>query len=363
MTSESARLLIVEDDVDTQANLRDILELDGYEIETVSTLAQARQTEWRDLFAFVLDHRLPDGTAEELLPEIRDAAPSAGILIVTGYADLGGTITALRHGVDDYILKPIDADALRASLIRIRKLREARDRLIQSERLAAIGQMVSGIAHESRNFLQKISAAVESLESKPDWDDDDKADLAGIRRGCDGLTQLLNDLREYAGPLKLDRCRSDLSRVWRTAWRSLSHQHADKNAELVERADCDGVWASIDQFRMEQVFRNLFENALAACSSPARILVQCEKMPGAESLRITVSDNGPGLKAPQSSSVFEPFFTTKTRGTGLGLSIVRRIVEAHGGTVNARNGSQGGAVFALELPTSGAPENASSNVS
>ena len=107
-----ARLLIVEDDIDTQANLRDILELDGYQIDTVSTLAQARQKEWHDLFAFVLDHRLPDGTAEDLLPEIRDAAPSAGILIVTGHADLGGTITALRHGVDDYILKPIDADAL-----------------------------------------------------------------------------------------------------------------------------------------------------------------------------------------------------------------------------------------------------------
>ena len=356
VTAESARLLIVEDDIDTQANLRDILELDGYQIDTVSTLAQARQKEWHDLFAFVLDHRLPDGTAEDLLPEIRDAAPSAGILIVTGHADLGGTITALRHGVDDYILKPIDADALRASLIRIRKLREARDRLIQSERLAAIGQMVSGIAHESRNFLQKISAAVESMESKPGWDDEDRADLAGIRRGCDGLTRLLNDLREYAGPLKLDRSRWDLSKVWRAAWKGLSREYADKNAELVERLNGTSVWASVDQFRMEQVFRNLFENALAACVTHPRVTVQCEKGPASNSLRVTVSDNGPGLKAAQPSSVFEPFFTTKTRGTGLGLSIVRRIVEAHGGTVNARNGAKEGAVFELELPTNGASE-------
>jgi signal transduction histidine kinase len=362
ITGEPARLLIVEDDIDTQANLRDILELDGYQIETVSTLGQARQKEWHDVFAFVLDHRLPDGTAEELLPEIRDAAPSAGILIVTGYADLGGTITALRHGVDDYILKPIDADALRASLIRIRKLRDARDRLIQSERLAAIGQMVSGIAHESRNFLQKISAAVESLESKSGWDAEDQADLAGIRRGCDGLTRLLDDLRQYAGPLKLDRCRWDLSNVWRAAWKSLAHECADKKAELDEPVKCRDFWASIDHFRMEQVFRNLFENALAACATPARIIVQCEKSPDCGMLKITIADNGPGLKAAQPATVFEPFFTTKTRGTGLGLSIVRRIVEAHGGTVSARNGPQGGAVFELELPTNGASENGASDI-
>ena len=90
---------------------------------------------------------------------------------MTGHADLSGTITALRHGVDDYILKPIDADALRGSLIRIHHLREARNKLIQAERLAAIGQMVSGIAHESRNFLQKISASVETLQ-------------ASVPRGC-----------------------------------------------------------------------------------------------------------------------------------------------------------------------------------
>lgn len=214
-----------------------------------------------------------------------------------------------------------------ASLIRIRKIRDAHDRLIQSERLAAIGQMVSGIAHESRNFLQKISAAVESLQSKGTWDTDDAADLASIRRGCDGLTRLLNDLREYAAPITLDRCRWDLAKVWRSAWKSLSHQHSGKDATLIECLDSESVWTSIDHFRMEQVFRNLFENALAACPASARITVHCERSGPDGMLRVTVSDNGPGLKAAQPSSVFEPFFTTKSQGTGLGLSIVRRIVE------------------------------------
>jgi signal transduction histidine kinase len=347
----TSRLLVVEDDKDTQSNLRDILELDGYQVDAVATIEQARQKDWHEFFAFVLDHRLPDGTAEDLLPEIRDVAPSAGILIVTGHADLGGTITALRHGVDDYILKPIDADALRASLIRIRKLREARDRLIQSERLAAIGEMVSGIAHESRNFLQKISAAVESLQSKVGWEEDDAADLAGIRRGCEGLTRLLNDLREYAAPITLDRCCSDLAKVWRVAWKNVVTQHSQQKATLVEQMDSENAWASIDHFRMEQVFRNLFENSLAASSDTAQITVRSENCAAAGVLRVIVSDNGTGLKTAEPSTVFQPFFTTKSGGTGLGLSIVRRIVEAHGGTITARNGARQGAIFELQIPT------------
>jgi signal transduction histidine kinase len=359
--ASSPRLLVVEDDQDTQSNLHDILELDGYEVDAVSSIKQARQKDWNEYFAFVLDHRLPDGTAEELLPEIREVEPSAGILIVTGHADLNGTITALRHGVDDYILKPIDADALRASLIRIRKIREARDCLIQSERLAAIGEMVSGIAHESRNFLQKIFAAVESLQSKVGWEEDDAADLAGIRRGCDGLTRLLNDLREYAAPITLDRCCSDLAKVWRMAWKNLMSQHSEQNGTLIEQMDSEQAWAYIDHFRMEQVFRNLFENSLAACSGSARITVRSENRAADGTLRVTVSDDGPGLKMAHPSTVFQPFFTTKSRGTGLGLSIVRRIVEAHGGTITARNGAPQGAIFELQFPNA-VPSNGESSL-
>jgi signal transduction histidine kinase len=345
------RILAVEDDRDTQSNLRDILELDGYQVDVAATVQETiRRANWQEYFAFILDRRLPDGTAEELLPQIRKAAPSAGILIVTGFADLEGTIAALRQGVDDYIFKPIDADALRASLIRIRKLREARDGLIQAERLAAIGQMVSGIAHESRNYLQKISGSAETLELHCGGDPQALVEIATIGRACDGLTRLLNDLREYAGPIKLERCRWDIVKVWRAAWKSVVTQHRDKTAEIVEQLDSGSAWCAIDAFRMEQVFRNLFDNALSACSPPARISVRHANGKLDQMVRITVSDNGPGLPAEQLSRVFEPFYTTKTRGTGLGLSIVRRIVEAHGGTITAVGGSNGGAAFELAIP-------------
>src|SRR5262249_57163421 len=91
----------------------------------------------------------------------------------------------------------------------------------------------------------------------------------------------------------------------------------------------------VDQFRLEQVFRNILENALAACADPVVITVAAreDRLQGRPGLRVSVRDNGPGLTAEQRQRIFEPFFTTKTKGTGLGMAIAKREVEAHGGQV------------------------------
>jgi PAS domain S-box-containing protein len=118
MTS-THRVLVIEDDPDTAANLRDILELDEYEVELAGTLAEGLKREkGDDLVAVLIDRLLPDGHADDHLPEIRALAPDSSILIITGHADLDGAVAALRQGADDYLLKPIDSDTLRAALAR-----------------------------------------------------------------------------------------------------------------------------------------------------------------------------------------------------------------------------------------------------
>jgi CheY-like chemotaxis protein len=108
------RILVIEDDTDTQANLCDILELDAHRVETAASIVEAlNRANWADYSAILLDRLLPDGNAEELLPRLKELAPDAVILVVTGYADLGGAIAALRLGAADYILKPVNADALK----------------------------------------------------------------------------------------------------------------------------------------------------------------------------------------------------------------------------------------------------------
>src|SRR5438046_3700895 len=97
-------VLVVDDDADTRANLRDILELDGYAVAEAGTVAETLPRDnWPEFLAVILDRRLPDGTAEGLLPQLRQVAPQAAVVIVTGYADLNGAIDALRQGAADYL--------------------------------------------------------------------------------------------------------------------------------------------------------------------------------------------------------------------------------------------------------------------
>src|SRR3954468_3927841 len=122
---DSLHILVIEDDPDTRANLRDILELDDHRVESAGSAAEAlTRDDWSSISAIILDRRLPDATADELLPRLRQASPGAAILIVTGYADLEGAISALRQGAADYILKPIEPDGLRARLKRIAEGRQ-----------------------------------------------------------------------------------------------------------------------------------------------------------------------------------------------------------------------------------------------
>ena len=113
-------ILVIEDDPDARANLRDILELDDHRVTTVGSAAEAlEQADLGRFSAIILDRRLPDATAEQLMPKLKAADPDAAVIVVTGYSDLQGAIAALRQGATDYILKPLNPDVLRTSLGRI----------------------------------------------------------------------------------------------------------------------------------------------------------------------------------------------------------------------------------------------------
>jgi PAS domain S-box-containing protein len=232
--------------------------------------------------------------------------------------------------------------------ISARRLME--EQLVRSERLAAIGQMVAGIAHESRNALQRIHANVEMLEL--DFEDPQKLEtLARISKAADDVHHLLEEVRNFAGPLTLERQPCSVASVWRQAWALLAPMHNRRTIDFREAIEADDAQCLIDPFRMQQVFRNLFENSLAACSDPARIEVHCSTIDeeGIERIRVAVRDSGPGLSAEQREKVFDAFYSTKSKGTGLGMAIVKRIIEAHHGTVDV-GASEQGAEFVITLP-------------
>jgi len=347
-------ILAVEDDADALSNLQDILELDGFQVTGASTLREASAgRHWSDFAVILLDRRLPDGMAEDVLPEIRRDAPHSAVIVITGHADLEGAIAALRAGAADYLLKPVNPELLRAAVSRAVRLREMEEQVIRTERLAAIGQMIAMLTHESGNLLGRGNAYLDLLQEEVADRPAAVELIAKVQRSHADLRRLHEEVRNYAAPIELD-CESwNLATIWRQTWRNVVAAAAPgKQLELIEHvADVD-LTCDCDAFRLDQVFRNLFDNAVAACPAFARIEITCERaeLRDRPAIRVSIRDNGKGLTPAEAQRVFAPFYTTKSKGTGLGLAIVSRILEAHGGTITACSRSGDGAEFVLTLP-------------
>jgi signal transduction histidine kinase len=232
-------------------------------------------------------------------------------------------------------------------------LYEAQRRALQAERLAAIGQMATGLAHESRSALQRIGASAEMLELELEQNPAALELLARIQQSKSHLHQLLEEVRSYAAPIVLDRSPLRITEPWREAWELLSAERKGRTARLGEHLRARNLLVDADRFRLVQVFRNLFDNSLAAASDPVAIDVTCEpaELRGRPALRIRVRDNGRGLSSEERRRLFEPFYTTKPTGTGLGTAIAQRLVEAHGGTIEVGDSSPSGTEIVLTLLT------------
>ncbi|NND98812.1 MAG: GAF domain-containing sensor histidine kinase [Pirellulaceae bacterium] len=251
---------------------------------------------------------------------------------------------------DENELEFVSSSANLAALA-IERLRY-QDKLLQAERLAAMGQMVTAIAHESRNALQRIQVGVDVLQYEIEEGSEARDDLDRISRAKADLQHLHDELRSFAGPIQLNTSTGNVAEVWRQAWTNLRVSRKDRDAQLVEEITDVELSCDFDAFRIEQVFRNLFENSLAACGDLVRIKVTCRNthIDGVPGLSISVRDNGPGLPEEIRSRVFEAFHTTKAKGTGLGMAIAKRFVEAHHGTLELGNDRSGGAEFVIKLP-------------
>jgi signal transduction histidine kinase len=354
--SESFHVLVIDDDADTRANLRDLLELDDYRVRTAAGFAEgmecirASAENASDFEVLIVDRKLPDGTVEDWLPRLKQAAPRAAVIIITAYADIEGVIAALQEGADDYLLKPFNPELLRKTLDRIVTLKRAEQKAQQAQRLAIIGQMMTGLAHESRNALQRSLACLEMLEMEV-GDKPEALDLVRrVRRAQEQLHHLLEEVRNYAAPLHLQRTASSLRDVWQEAWEQTSPHRQGRDVAIAEHVQGD-TRCQVDRFRLGQVFRNIFENSLAACRDPVRIEIDCSAASGDAQggVRILIRDNGPGLTPEQKRRIFEPFYTTKAKGTGLGMAIAQRIVETHGGAISVEEEAPG-ATIQIVLP-------------
>jgi PAS domain S-box-containing protein len=234
----------------------------------------------------------------------------------------------------------------------ITELHEAQQRALQAERLATIGQMSAGLAHESRNALQRSQACLAILGVRLAGQPEALNMVARIQKAQEDLQRIYEEVQSFAGPINLQVSPCQLDLVWHQAWEDLAHLRQSTSATLVlETAGMEPTCLG-SAFHLRQVFRNLFENALSAAGEAPRVVVRCQaaKLDGRDAIEVAIQDNGPGFAEQDRQRAFEFFFTTKVRGTGLGLPICKRIVEAHGGRIAISDSSGPGALLLITLP-------------
>jgi PAS domain S-box-containing protein len=219
------------------------------------------------------------------------------------------------------------------------------------ESLAALGELSAGIAHEFKNALATISGYAQMIRRESEGDTAENAQL--IVDQTRALTHVVTEFLKFARPLDLSTeevpMRSVLDRVITEIQEAIPEVAISSGGKFESIAGDEGL--------LRQALLNLTRNAAeAAAGQPfgGHVEVQgtIERLPSGEVQRITITDNGPGIAADDLSRIFLPFYTTKPNGTGLGLAIVQKIIVQHGGSVEVRNQSQGGAEFIVSLPLS-----------
>ena len=226
--------------------------------------------------------------------------------------------------------------------------KQAEERARQAERLAAIGETMAALVHESRNAIQRSKASLEMLLLEIEDRPEAVKLVARAQKAQEDLHRLYEEVRQWAAPLQVRPEACNLGELWKEVWCLVKQAHPARDARLVEEVACQNLVAQVDPFLISQVFRNVFENALEVSAAGCDVTVKCTEADGGEEIIVAISDQGPGLTPEQQRRIFEPFFTTKAKGTGLGMAIAQRIVQSHRGAIAAR--SPQGAQIEITLP-------------
>jgi two-component system sensor histidine kinase HydH len=229
------------------------------------------------------------------------------------------------------------------------ELQHQRNEVERSKRLAAVGSLAAGVAHEIRNPLSSIKGfATYFLQRYGGVPDDVKvADI--MIQEVDRLNRVITELLEFSRPMALKRKETDLAGLAKQVLSTIEAQAREKEITVKADLPSDIPVINVDPDRMTQVFLNLFLNALAAMDRGGILSVGIARQ-DERTLRVSVSDTGTGVRKEDLGRVFDPYFTTKPAGTGLGLAIVHRIVEAHGGEIRLESEPGKGTTFTIFLP-------------
>jgi signal transduction histidine kinase len=388
------QVLIADDEPVSRRLLQSYLQKWGYQVAAANNGAEAwRLFEAGDFAIVITDWMMPEMDGLELVRRIR-ACPRPGYVhatLLTAKAQKEDLVEGMEAGADDFLTKPFDRDELRVRLRAAerlvnleqslaeqnRVLRETQAALVQNEKLASLGRLAAGVAHEINNPIAYVTnnlavlrrdtrAALDALDAYRRGDAagaarlEEKADLAYLRenfaRTCDttleGLQRvrdIVRNLRDFARLDEAEFKEADLNAALQSAAEIVRHQLKEKGVRLETTL---GPLPPVlcHPGKVNQVFLNLLVNAIQACEPGGAVAVRTRAEPNG--VVVEVRDDGCGIRPEHRARLFEPFFTTKPigQGTGLGLSVSFGIVRDHGGAIEVESEVGRGSTFRVRLP-------------
>lgn len=392
------KILIADDDFVTRKILSSTLTQEGFEpiaVEDGSAALKILQQENCPKIA-ILDWQMPGLTGIEVLKELRKCQDYyVYCILLTARSEAEDFKIGFDAGTDDFLTKPIDTSLIkqklnvakriiqyeinegqmRSEIVKyadsMKELAEERAKqLVHADRLATLGTLAAGIAHEINNPSTFIAGNAQSLEKY--WEaliqkgffsetKDQQVDviledfpkmISGIRSGVKRITKIVSSLKSYARQdLTIKKSPFDINEVVEEAL-EICHNKIKYNITVEKNIPDSVPFAFGDKYQIEQVIVNLITNAADAMNGKknARLLISCQK--NENMVQMEVKDSGPGISEDIINKIFNPFFTSKGRqdNTGLGLSISKSIIEEHGGQLNVKNAPEGGAVFYFSIP-------------
>jgi two-component system NtrC family sensor kinase len=290
-----------------------------------------------------------DGTAIGYLLRLRRADDSAMWVEVTARAEPLPSSGALR-------IEAIVHDVTERQKLQDQS-RDLFHQLAQAEKLASLGQTMSGVAHELNNPLATILACAERLAGRR-LDDQTRRDLDAIHNAADRAARIVRNLQTFARKRHTTRTMVDLNQVVRETLALRAYEQRVANVMILEALAAGLPPVFADPHQIQQVLLNLIinaEQAMLAANGRGLLILRSWHEPEREAVVLEVNDDGPGVPEEVRPKIFDPFFTTKPvgKGTGLGLSVAYAIAQEHGGQISVRSSEGRGASFFLELPVGG----------
>jgi two-component system, NtrC family, sensor histidine kinase HydH len=228
------------------------------------------------------------------------------------------------------------------------EVRRLQDEVRRQEKLAALGGLAAGVAHEIRNPLSSIKGLATFFAAQFEEGSESRQAAGVMIEEVDRLNRVITELLDFARPTDLKCTASDLAPVLSRSIQLIQQEAANLNIRIDTHIPGDLCPVMIDADRIAQCLLNIFLNAIQAMEQGGTLTVRCEAEDH-QYVRITISDTGPGIAQAHISKIFDPYFTTKNKGTGLGLAIVHKIVEAHQARLKVESKPGRGAAFILRF--------------